>query len=115
MEDTRYKLIFTGKVQEGFHHEDVKKKTAELFKLPSSVVEMLFSGDEHVVKKRGSREVCERIMDVMDQAGAVCRIEPEIAFRLEPRLDHPYHQQRLRLASRQTPQGSVMVRMPSPA
>lgn len=103
MKDTRYKLIFTGKIQKGFRVEDVKKNTAKTFKIPTSVVDLLFSGGEQVVKKRGTREVCEKIKALLDQAGAVSRIEKEPVLKLEPRLDHPYHQRKRCLKAHPSP------------
>lgn len=103
MSDTRYKLVFTGKIQKGFRVEDVKKNTAQTFKIPPSVVDLLFSGGEQVVKKKGTREVCEKIKALLDRAGAVSRIEKEPAPRLEPRLEHPYHQRKKYLKAHPSP------------
>ncbi|MFZ7127893.1 MAG: hypothetical protein ACOWWM_17185 [Desulfobacterales bacterium] len=94
MQDITYRLILTGTVQEGYDLEAVKTNTARLFKLPAKIVDFLYGGGEQVVKKRGSRKVCEKIKAALDHAGAVSRIEMEPIFKLEPRLDHPYFQQR---------------------
>jgi hypothetical protein len=90
VDEPRYKLIFTGQIQDGHRIEDVMKYTGESFRLPPSILHHLFSGGEQVVKKRGTREVCEKIKAVFDKAGAVARIEQEPSLRLEPRLNHPY-------------------------
>jgi hypothetical protein len=94
MNDITYRLVFTGQIRPGVSVEEAKARTATLFRLPEPVVDMLFSGGEQIVKKNGSRKACENIKAVLDRAGAVSRIEREIALRLEPRLDHPYHRQR---------------------
>ncbi len=94
VDEPRYKLIFTGQIQDGHHIEEVMRHTGELFRLPPSILHHLFSGGEQVVKKRGTREVCERIKAVFDKAGAVARIEQEPTLQLEPRLSHPYFRQR---------------------
>ncbi|MFZ7127404.1 MAG: hypothetical protein ACOWWM_14710 [Desulfobacterales bacterium] len=95
--DATYRLVFTGRIREGLHIDDVKSRTAILFKLPKGVVDELFSGEEQVVKRGGTLEVCEKLQARLETVGAVTRIEEERRKVLEPRLTHPFH--RFRIAS----------------
>ena len=49
---TRYKVVFTGKIEKGYILEKVKKGISEYFKLDDAEVENLFSGKAVVVKNK---------------------------------------------------------------
>jgi len=77
MSDTRFRVVFEGKVEAGAAVEDVKQKLGILFKLEADQVDRLFAGGKVFVKKNVSREVCEKTRAAFQRAGAVCTIEPE--------------------------------------
>lgn len=70
----RYKVVFTGKIAEGYILEKVKKNISEYFKLDSAEVENLFSRKPVTVKNNADHRTALKIKTAMEKAGALCRI-----------------------------------------
>ena len=70
----RYKVVFTGKIAEGYILEKVKKNISEYFKLDYAEVENLFSKKPITVKSNADHRTALKIMTAMEKAGALCRI-----------------------------------------
>ena len=70
----RYKVIFTGKIAEGYSPEKVKKNISEYFKLDPAEVENLFSKNPITVKNNADHRTALKIKTAMGKAGAICRI-----------------------------------------
>lgn len=70
----RYKVVFAGKIAEGYILENVKKNISEYFKLDYAGVEKLFSKKPIIVKNNVDRRTALGIKTAMEKAGALCRI-----------------------------------------
>jgi hypothetical protein len=70
----RYKVVFTGKIAEGYIPEKAKKNISEYFKLDYAEVEKLFSGKPITVKNNADQRTALKIKTAMEEAGALCRI-----------------------------------------
>jgi hypothetical protein len=70
----RYKVVFTGKIAEGYILEKVKKNISEYFKLDYAEVENLFSRKPITVKNNADCRTALKIKSAMEKAGALCRI-----------------------------------------
>ena len=69
-----YKVVFRGVLLEGQALEDVQNRVAELFKVNEEVISRLFCGRPIVVHKATVRELAEKYVYYMEQAGAYCEI-----------------------------------------
>lgn len=72
----RYQICFRGEITAGQNKESVKKQIAKLFKIPAKQVERLFSGQPVVIKKDIDRPTAAKYQKAIEQAGAICSIEP---------------------------------------
>ena len=70
----QYKVIFTGKIAEGYILEKAKKDISEIFKLDEAGVENLFSKTPKVVKSNTDHRSALKIQAAMEKVGAICRI-----------------------------------------
>ena len=77
MNETTFKVVFSGKVQEHFDLVTVKQRLAALYKAPSKQIENLFSGKRLVLKSGLSREDAEKFRRIFDHTGAHCEVIPE--------------------------------------
>jgi len=81
MERKNYKIIFTGEIVPGYDTGKVKKNLADLFKVNIEQIKPLFTGKPVVIKENLEQEKAKRYEDILNRAGALCRIEsaPESA------------------------------------
>ena len=74
MDAKTYKVVFTGKVAEGFIIEEVKKRISTIFKMPEGKVERLFRGRPVVIKKNVDLHTARKYSKALKKAGAMCGI-----------------------------------------
>ncbi|MGA1796563.1 MAG: hypothetical protein ACMUIL_11965 [bacterium] len=72
----RYKLLFHGETVEGQDCETVKRNLAALFRIDAEKINRLFSTLPITIKKDVDRATAEQYRNVLEKAGALCRIEP---------------------------------------
>lgn len=77
MMDSRFKIVFAGRIREGFDNVTVRQRLASLYKSTPKQIDRLFSGQRLVLKSALSREEAERFRRVFDETGAVCEVVPE--------------------------------------
>lgn len=75
MENQSYRLVFTGEVQAGVSVEEVKKRLAEIYKLPQEKLTRVFRGGPVVIRSNLDEARAEKMSKVFTGAGAVMRIE----------------------------------------
>lgn len=75
--DPRFKVVFAGRIREGFDNVTVRQRLASLYKTTPKQIDRLFSGQRLVLKSALSREEAERFRRVFDETGAVCEVVPE--------------------------------------
>ena len=73
-EEYNYAVIFKGQVKDGLDREDVKKNIANRFGRSMNDMDRLFSGARMILKKNASLDVCRKIKQRFEKAGAICRI-----------------------------------------
>ena len=74
-----YRLVFEGKTAQGFSTEDVKENFSRLFKVDGERLDRLFSGKAYTLKQDLDFLTMTRYGRVLDQAGALYRIDPPLA------------------------------------
>jgi len=74
MSHSTYKVIFTGKIREGFTVAQVRANLKALWPADARHLDRLFCGRSAVVKKGLDRQTAERYRDYFQSTGAVCRI-----------------------------------------
>jgi hypothetical protein len=74
MADTRYSVIFTGRLVEGAQPAAVKENLAKLFKVDAERVESMFSGKPIVIKKDLDAEQARSYRAALAKAGAAVTI-----------------------------------------
>lgn len=77
MMDSRFKIIFAGRIREGFDNVTVRQRLASLYKTTPKQIDRLFSGQRLVLKSALPREEAERFRRIFDETGAVCEVVPE--------------------------------------
>lgn len=84
--DTRYDLIFEGRIADGYSPEDARRNLAKLLRQEPDQVEVLFSGKPYVLRRALDPEAAYRYQGAMKHAGLVCRLVPsnEIAAVVKP-------------------------------
>lgn len=102
----RYKVVFTGKIAEGYILEKVKKNISEYFKLDYAEVENLFSGKPITVKNNADQRTALKIKTAMEKAGALCRI-----LKAEKKKHKPLHGKAKAVAEHKTT-GEDMITCP---
>lgn len=73
--ETRYKMVFTGKIISGQELHVVKAKVAKLYKVPVEKCEHLFKGSPVIIKGDLDRQAAQKYKKAFEQTGAICRIE----------------------------------------
>lgn len=76
MTETRYQLIFSGRLQAGVLPEQAQQAVKERFRLNSAQLDHLFSGQRITVKRGIDRANAERYQRAFAAAGALVDIEP---------------------------------------
>jgi len=74
MPDELFKVVFTGKVREGYTVEQVRSNLKTLWPAGARYLDRLFSGRPVIAKKGLDRQMAERYRDYFQSVGAVCRI-----------------------------------------
>ncbi len=84
--DTRYDLIFEGRIADGCSPQDARRNLAKLLRQEPDQVEVLFSGKPYVLRRALDPEAAYRYQGAMKHAGLVCRLVPsnEIAAVVKP-------------------------------
>lgn len=84
--DTRYDLIFEGRIADSGSPEDARRNLAKLLRQEPDQVEVLFSGKPYVLRRALAPEAAYRYQGAMKHAGLVCRLVPsnEIAAVVKP-------------------------------
>ena len=77
MENTRYRIIFEGKIKEGESLSQVKARMASLFKRDISVIERIFRESPTAIQQGKEKEAALKYKEVLESTGALCRIEAE--------------------------------------
>lgn len=88
MSDTRYNLVFAGKVVPGADVAKVKQNLARLFKIDDAKVAALFSGKQVVLKKDADQATAMKFRATLKQAGAECVMAP-VAEQLDQEVPAP--------------------------
>lgn len=76
MSTTKYQLVFSGKLLEGFKHPEVQLSLAQLLKIPLDQAGHLIQGDRFRIKKALEKDKAERLLQKIIQRGAECSVEP---------------------------------------
>ncbi|MCF7978204.1 MAG: hypothetical protein K9L82_09320 [Chromatiaceae bacterium] len=76
MTETRYQLIFSGRLQAGVLPEQAQQAVKERFRLSSTQLDHLFSGQRITVKRGIDQANAERYQRAFAAAGALIDIEP---------------------------------------
>jgi hypothetical protein len=76
MQEQLYRLILEGTVQEGLNRKTVVGRLSSVFKQDEAIVEKLLSGKPRVVKKDLDLATARKYQHIIEQAGAVVRVEP---------------------------------------
>jgi hypothetical protein len=74
---TRFRVVFSGAVQAGLTHDQVKERLATMYRLPMEKVEPYFTGGPVVLRKGLDHSSAEKTHRAFTSAGAIVRIEPE--------------------------------------
>ena len=74
-ENDHYKLVFDGKVLEGHHLDDVKKRLARLLKSDSKKIEQLFAEAPLTIKNDIDYPTASQYKEALRAAGVSCQIE----------------------------------------
>jgi Tfp pilus assembly protein PilE/TM2 domain-containing membrane protein YozV len=77
MDSQRYKIIFEGKIAEGFDRNTAKANLQRLFKADRATVEKLFSGKRAVLKKGLTAAEVQKYHGALSNAGLQFTAEPE--------------------------------------
>jgi len=76
MTQSKYRLVFSGKLLDGFKHHEVKQSLAQLLKIPMDQAGYLIQGDRFRINKPLGREKAERLLKKVTARGAECSLEP---------------------------------------
>jgi len=75
-QQTRYKIMFEGKIIQGQDSEKVRSNLANLFKVKPEQMNNFFTGKPIVLKNNLTDETALKYKQVINNAGADCFIEP---------------------------------------
>jgi len=78
-----YKIIFEGKIAEGYSTEDVKKNLASLYSVDVGEIERLFKSRPIVLKEDLDYQTAIKDKEIFEKTGAVCSVIP-----MEENADH---------------------------
>ncbi|NEX15313.1 MAG: hypothetical protein C1943_01425 [Halochromatium sp.] len=79
MTETRYQLIFSGRLQPGTSVEQVRQAVKERFRLNDAQLQWIFSGDAVTVKRDLDQASAERYQRAFVAAGALVELAPAVA------------------------------------
>ena len=69
-----YKIVFEGKIAEGYSIEDVKKNLASLYKADVGEIQRLFTGRPIVLKEDLDYQTAIKDKETFEKTGAVCSV-----------------------------------------
>lgn len=75
MADSRFDVVFEGKLVKGSHSDAVKSNLMRLFKVNEAKAAALLSGKRVVLKKNADQVTAMKFRAALKQAGAVCTLE----------------------------------------
>lgn len=81
MTNSRYRLVFSGKLRQGFKHEEVQRALAQLLKIPLDQAGHLIQGNRFRINKALEKSKAERLLEKVRERGAECSIEPSVPTR----------------------------------
>ncbi len=70
----KFKVVFTGELQEGFSLEEAKASIQQSFALTDAQIEKIFTGRPIVLKKNIDYGAAERFKSLLDKAGVISNI-----------------------------------------
>ncbi len=76
MTETRYQLIFSGRLRPEVHPEQARQAVKERFKLKDALLDRLFSGQRVTVKRNLDSANAERYQRAFATAGVQVELEP---------------------------------------
>lgn len=76
MPEQSYRLVFEGKIVEGYQCEQVKQNLSAFFKINGDRIEQMFSGKPITLKKNLDFSSANQFSQTLHKAGALCRIDP---------------------------------------
>ncbi len=71
---SQYKIVFEGKVAEGYSIEDVKKNLASLYKVDVGEIDRLFTGQPIEIKTDLDYQTAIKDQEAFEKTGAVCTV-----------------------------------------
>jgi hypothetical protein len=74
-----FDLVFTGELIEGCDPAQVRRDLERLFKADAAAISRLFTGKPVIIRKAVDRQTAMRYRAALQQAGALCRIQPAAA------------------------------------
>ena len=77
MASDKYTVILEGTLKPGHELVQVQARMASLFRTDVARIEQLFRSAPTVIKRGVSQQAAVKYQQVLEQAGALCRIEPE--------------------------------------
>lgn len=75
MSEGKYRVIFSGKISEGYEIGEVKENISKIFKIPVAQCERMFTGRPIKIKDNIPYQEAERYQKAFENAGALCQIE----------------------------------------
>ena len=69
-----YKIVFEGKIAEGYGIEDVKQNLASLYKVDLGEIDRLFTGQPIVIKQDLDYQTAVYDKEIFEKTGAVCSV-----------------------------------------
>jgi hypothetical protein len=76
MATPNYRLVFSGKLRNGFKHHEVQQSLAQLLKIPLDQAGHLIQGSRFRINKTLEKSKAERLLEKIRARGAECSIEP---------------------------------------
>lgn len=73
-----YTIYFNGEIAESFNPIEVKKRAQSVFRLPEDKLDLLFSGESHILKENLSQQLCEQYLDQLRHIGLVAHSQPPL-------------------------------------
>ncbi len=76
MPDSKYDVVFTGELFDGFDKADVKANLARVFRVSDEKTEKFFSSPRVVLKANVDRKTADKYKAILAKTGAVVSVEP---------------------------------------
>lgn len=97
MSDTRYDVVFSGELHEGFELDEVKANFARLFKQAEDKVEQIFSHSNVTIKSNLEKPAAEKYQQALAKAGARVTLQEKdtdasLSLTIEPTQEEAQEQ-----------------------